>query len=61
VIISKANISLKLKQGELIHTEHSHKYKISQIEKLMDETGFVIKQNWLDVNKQYAITLVSKK
>jgi len=61
VIISKANISLKLKQGELIHTEHSHKYKISQIEKLMDETGFVIKQNWLDVNKHYALTLVSKK
>ena len=61
VIISKANLSLKLKQGELIHTEHSHKYKISQIEELMDETGFIIKQNWLDVNNHYALTLVSKK
>jgi dimethylhistidine N-methyltransferase len=61
VIISKANLSLKLKQGELIHTEHSHKYKISQIKELMDETGFMIKQNWLDVNNHYALTLVSKK
>ena len=61
VIISKSNISLKFNQGELLHTEHSHKYNISQIEKLMDETGFVIKQNWLDVNKHYALTLVSKK
>jgi dimethylhistidine N-methyltransferase len=61
VIISKANLSLKLKQGELIHTEHSHKYKISQIKELMDETGFIIKQNWLDVNNHYALTLVSKK
>ncbi|MDH3611411.1 MAG: L-histidine N(alpha)-methyltransferase [Nitrosopumilus sp.] len=61
VIISKANISLKLKQGELIHTEHSHKYKISQIKDLMEKTGFEIKQNWLDVNKHYALILVSKK
>ncbi len=61
VIISKANLSLKLKRGELIHTEHSHKYKISQIKELMDETGFIIKQNWLDVNNHFALTLVSKK
>ncbi len=61
VIISKANFSLKLKQGELIHTEYSHKYKISQIKKLMDDTGFVIKQNWVDENNQYTLTLVSKK
>ena len=61
IIISKSNISLKLKQGELIHTEYSHKYKISQIETLMAETGFEIKQNWLDENKHYALTLVSKK
>ena len=61
IIISKANLSLKLTEGELIHTEHSHKYKISQIKELMDETGFNIKQNWLDVNNHYALTLVSKK
>jgi len=27
----------------------------------MDDTGFNIKQNWLDVNNHYALTLVSKK
>ena len=61
VIISKANLSLKLKQGELIHTEHSHKYEIPQIKELMDKTGFKIKQSWLDENKHYSLTLVSKK
>jgi len=61
VIISKSNLSLKLKQGELIHTEYSHKYKTSQIQELMNETGFEIKKNWLDENKHYALTLVSKK
>jgi len=61
IIISKINLSLKLKKDELIHTEHSHKYEIRQIKELMDKTGFKIKQNWLDENKHYSLTLVSKK
>lgn len=61
VVISKSNLSLKLSQGELIHTEHSHKYTISQIKELMRITGFEIKQIWSDNNKHYALTLVSKK
>jgi dimethylhistidine N-methyltransferase len=60
VIISKANISLILKQNELIHTEHSHKYKLSQIQELMHQTGFSIKNTWLDENDHFALTLVSK-
>jgi dimethylhistidine N-methyltransferase len=61
VIISKANLSFILKQGELIHTEHSHKYTIPQIQELMKITGFEIKQNWLDVNQHYSLILASKK
>ncbi len=61
VIISKANLSLKFKQDELIHTEHSHKYKIPQIKEIMDKTGFEIKQYWSDINKHYALILASKK
>jgi dimethylhistidine N-methyltransferase len=60
VIISKANISLTLKKNELIHTEHSHKYKLSQIRELMHQTGFSIKNTWLDENDHFALTLVSK-
>ncbi len=60
VIISKANISLTLKKNELIHTEHSHKYKLSQIRELMHQTGFDIKNTWLDENNHFALTLVSK-
>ncbi len=61
VIISKANLSIHLKQGELIHTEHSHKYHLTQIQNLMNETGFIIKQTWTDKKENYALTLVSKK
>ena len=61
VIISKSNLSLKFKKGEMIHTEHSHKYTVPQIHKLMGDTGFVINKIWSDENKYYALILVSKK
>lgn len=60
VIISKSNISLTLKKNELIHTEHSHKFQLSQIRELMYQTGFNIKNIWLDENNYFALTLVSK-
>ena len=61
VIISKANLSLKLKQGELIHTEHSHKYQIPQIKEIMNTTGFQIQHMWFDSKKHYSLILLSKK
>jgi len=60
VNIPKANFSLTLKKNELIHTEHSHKYTLSQICELMKQTGFIIKNTWLDQNNHFALTLVSK-
>jgi len=60
VIISKSNLSLNLEKNELIHTEHSHKYKLSQIHELLDNVGFEIKHTWLDDNKHFSVTLVSK-
>ncbi len=61
VVISKANLSLKLKEGELIHTEHSHKYTLPQIHELMNDVGFIINNIWSDKNNYYALVLVSKK
>lgn len=60
VVIQKANLSLALKKDELIHTEHSHKYTLSQIKELMNQTGFVIKHIWFDENNYFVLTLVSK-
>lgn len=61
VVISKSDLALKLKKDELIHTEHSHKYTVKQIEDLMISSGFEIKRMWLDDDKNYSLTLVSKK
>ncbi|EPA05910.1 L-histidine N(alpha)-methyltransferase [Candidatus Nitrosarchaeum limnium] len=60
VVISKSNLSIMLKKNELIHTEHSHKFKISQIKDLMHDTGFKIETIWLDENSYFALTLLSK-
>jgi len=60
VTIPKAGISLKLEQDELIHTEHSHKYFVPQIKKMMESTGFNIKDLWLDEKQHYAVVLTSK-
>jgi len=60
VIVSKSNLLLNLEKDELIHTEHSHKYKLSQISELLDSTGFEIKQTWIDDNKHFSLTLASK-
>ena len=60
VFISKSNLSIMLKKNELIHTEHSHKFKLSQIKDLMYCAGFKIENIWLDENNYFALTLVSK-
>ena len=60
VIIGKSNLSLNLNKGELIHTEYSHKYYISQIKKLLSDVGFEFKNMWLDDEKHFSLTLVSK-
>ena len=60
VMIKKSNLSLNLDEGELIHTEYSHKYKPSQIKMLLGDVGFEIKNMWLDDKKYFSLTLVSK-
>ena len=60
VIIAKSNLSLNFDENELIHTEYSHKYHVSQIKNLLINVGFKIKHVWLDEQKHFSLTLVSK-
>lgn len=60
VVISKSNLLLNLEKDELIHTEYSHKFRLSQIQKLLDDVGFKIKHTWLDDKSHFSLTLVSK-
>ena len=60
VMISKSDLVLNLKKDELILTEHSHKYRLSQINEFLEHAGFEIKHTWLDDNKHFSLTLASK-
>jgi len=60
VQIKKADISLEFEKNELIHTENSHKYSVSQIENLMHKAGFKIEKLWEDKSKPYALFLACK-
>lgn len=60
VIVSKSNLALNLEKDELIHTEYSHKYRLTQIHDFLTKSGFKIKHTWLDDKKYFSLTLVSK-
>jgi dimethylhistidine N-methyltransferase len=60
VVVSKSNLLLHLEKNELIHTEHSHKFNLSQVRNLLASTGFKIHHVWLDDKKHFSLTLASK-
>ena len=43
------------KKGELIHTEHSHKYTIESIQQLLKNAGFATTQIWTDPKDYFAV------
>ena len=60
VNITKAGITLKIKQNELIHTENSHKYTIPKIKEMFSSTGFRIRDMWFDEKRYFCLVLFSK-
>jgi dimethylhistidine N-methyltransferase len=60
VEIPNADLMLKIDEDELIHTETSHKYTISQIKQMFTITGYQIKDMWNDDNRYYSLVLLSK-
>ena len=60
VNISKASMTLQIKQNELIHTENSCKYTIPKIKEMLSTTGFQIRDVWYDEKQHYCLVLFSK-
>jgi len=60
VNISKASMTLQIKQNELIHTENSCKYTIPKIKEMLSTTGFQIRDVWYDEKQHYSLVLLSK-
>ena len=60
VTIPKADISIQLAENELIHTENSHKFTMSQIDSMFEEVGLDIVQIWFDTKKYFGLILAKK-
>jgi len=60
VTIPKSDLSVTLLKDELIHTENSHKFSISQIESLLKESNFKKLDIWFDSRSYFALVLAKK-
>ena len=60
VSIPESNLTLKLFENELIHTENSHKFTISQVYTMFGKIGLDIVQTWFDTNKYFGLFLAKK-
>jgi len=61
IVISKSCVTIPLRKDELIHTEYSHKFKLSQLDSLFEGAGFGVNHTWCDEKKHFSLTLLSKK
>jgi L-histidine N-alpha-methyltransferase len=57
VTISKAGVSVDFAKGERIWTESSYKYEPLQIEEMGLNAGFVTREQWIDEEARFALTL----
>lgn len=58
VAIEQLEMEVQFHKGEQIHTENSHKYDLSDIAKLAEETGFARARTWLDKGEQFSSNLL---
>ncbi len=53
--VSIAGFDFALNQDETIHTEHSYKYSLARFRRLTTVAGFVLKRQWLDPRRYFAV------
>jgi L-histidine Nalpha-methyltransferase len=59
VRIDKIGLQVEFREGEMIHTENSHKYDPAQLVALAKETGFKPNRSWFDSEKRFSCNLWS--
>jgi L-histidine Nalpha-methyltransferase len=53
--VTIAGFEFALKQDETIHTEYSYKYSLARFRRLTADAGFVLKRQWLDPRRYFAV------
>jgi L-histidine N-alpha-methyltransferase len=61
VAIDALDMTVRLEQGETIHTENSYKYAPSDLETLAREGGFTIEEMWTDSQNSFADVLMTAR
>ena len=59
VDIKAAGVSVAFAAGERIWTESSYKYEPDQIERTAVDTGFAIRDQWIDTDARFALSLMT--
>jgi L-histidine Nalpha-methyltransferase len=59
VAVNAAHITVAFKAGDRIWTESSYKYEPDQIERMAVDTGFAIRDQWIDTDARFALSLMT--
>jgi dimethylhistidine N-methyltransferase len=59
VLISAADTTVTFARGERIWTESSYKYQPAQIERMGVDTGFAVRDQWIDDDARFALSLMA--
>src|SRR4051812_13592131 len=59
VTIDAAQMTVHFERGERIWTESSYKYEPDQIERMAVETGFAMRDQWIDAHARFALSLLT--
>ena len=54
-VVALGGQSFPVQAGERIHTECSHKYTPEKVRALAAETGYELRQTWMDVNSYFGV------
>lgn len=57
VRISRINMLCAFTEGETIRTERSYKYRAERIDTWLTESGWVLLEQWIDAESQFALNL----
>ena len=58
VFIESLDLETEFSAGELIHTENSYKYDLTDIARLATTTGFTCSRTWLDSSERFSSNLL---
>jgi dimethylhistidine N-methyltransferase len=57
VSIPEADLTVSFRAGETIWTESSHKFQLSELKTIAEETGFQVDDQWIDLDWPFAENL----